>query len=166
MSRSFVVKGLLVLLCGVFVSSTMFAQAPPLPYGTPISLETAKRAAAAAAAAARKINVMMSIAVVDTAGMLVYLEKMDGVQYGSVDVSIDKARSAALFKRPTKMFYDAVIKGGEGWRFLGLRGAVPVEGGNPLVVDGRIIGAIGLSGGSGAQDDECGRAGVAAVAKS
>ena len=169
MSRSSVVKGLLVLLCGVFVSSVAFAQVvapPPTPYGTPINLETAKRAAAAAAAEARKLNVPMAIAVVDPSGMLVYLEKLDGVQYGSVDVSIDKARSAALFKRPTKMFYDAVIKGGEGWRFLGLRGAVPVEGGNPLVVDGRIIGAIGLSGGSGAQDDECGRAGVAAVAKS
>lgn len=168
MSRSPVAQGLLALVCAVSLSSAAFAQVvapPPTPYGTPINLETAKRAAAAAAAEARKINVPMAIAVVDPSGMLVYLEKLDGVQYGSVDVSIDKARSAAQFKRPTKVFFDALAKGGDGLRFLSLRGAVPIEGGNPIIVDGRIIGAIGLSGGSGAQDDECAKAGVAAVAK-
>lgn len=167
MSRLSVVKGLLVLFCVAFMSSAGVAQVvapPPTPYGTPINLEMAKRAAAAAAAEARKLNVPMAIAVVDPSGMLVYLEKLDGVQYGSVDVAVDKARSAAQFKRPTKVFFDALAKGGEGLRFLSLRGAIPIEGGNPIIVDGRIIGAIGLSGGSGPQDDECARAGVAAVA--
>ncbi len=168
MSRSPAVKGLFVLLCVLFVSASAFAQVvapPPTPYGAPINLEMAKRAAAAAAAEARKINIPMAIAVVDMSGKLVYLEKMDGVQYGSVDVAIDKARSAAEFKRPTKVFFDALAKGGEGLRFLALRGAVPIEGGNPIIVDGRIVGAIGLSGGSGVQDDEASRAGVAAVSK-
>jgi glc operon protein GlcG len=138
---------------------------PPVPYGAPIGLEAAKRAAAGAQAQARKFNVPMAIVVVDPAGQLVYAEKMDGVQNSSVDIAVDKARSAALFKRPTKVFLDALTKGGDGLRFLALRGAVPVEGGQPLIVEGRIIGAIGLSGGAGEQDGECARAGAEAVTK-
>ncbi len=138
---------------------------PPTPYGAPISLEAAKKAASAARAEAQKNNWLMAIAVVDPAGMLVYFERMDGVQNASVEVAEDKARSAALFKRPTKVFMDAVARGGEGIRFLQLRGVVPLDGGIPLIVDGKIIGAIGLSGGAGEQDGECAKAGAEALTK-
>ena len=146
-------------------SSLVMAQAPPTPYGAPVGIDDAKKAAAAAIAAAVKLNVFDAIAVVDPAGLLVYFEKMDGTQNGSVDVSIDKARSAALFKRPSKFFLDNVGRGGEGLRFLAMRGAVPNDGGLPLVQGGKIVGAIGVSGGTGEQDAQCAKAGVDAIAK-
>ena len=132
-------------------------------YGPPISLENARTAAAPALAEARKQGWSMAVAVVDTAGTLVYFEKMDDTQNGSAHICIAKARSAALFKRPTKDFQDTLAAGGEGLRVLRLEGAVPVEGGLPLVVDGKIAGAIGLSGGTSAQDGQCAMAGVAAL---
>ena len=144
-------------------ASSASAQAPPPPYGAPIGLEAAKKAAAAAAAAARKNNWTMAVAVTDAAGDLVYFEKMDGLQTGSVAVAQGKARSAAIFKRPTKVWQDIVSGGGAGLRILGLEGGVPIEGGIPLVMDGKIVGAIGLSGGSAQQDNQCATAGVDAV---
>jgi glc operon protein GlcG len=135
----------------------------PEPYGTPIGIEDAKRAAAAALAEARENGWLMAAAVADTGGHLVYFEKMDGTQTGSVAVAIGKARCAALFKRPTKAFQEMLAAGGDSLRVLGLEGAVPVEGGVPLVMGGRIVGAIGLSGGSSAQDGQCARAGAAAL---
>src|SRR5215475_6742485 len=114
----------------------MEAQMLPNPYGPPISAENAKKAAAAALAEAAKNHWNMAVAVVDPHGTLVYYEKMDNTQLGSANVAIDKASSAALFKRPTKSFQDALAGGGAGVRVLGLQGAVPVEGGLPLVVDG------------------------------
>lgn len=133
------------------------------PYGMAITLDDAKQAAAPALAEARKNNWTMCVAVVDTAGNLVYFEKMDAAQTGSVAVAIAKARSAVLFKRPTKAFQDAVAAGGDGLRFLKLESAVPVEGGVPLVMDGKIVGAIGVSGGSSAQDGQCAKAGADSV---
>src|SRR5207247_1612682 len=117
-----------------------FGQTPPappaiVPYGTPISADAAKKVAAAAIAEARKNNWAMAVAVVDTGGYLVYFERMPDTQLGSVEVSIDKAKSAALFRRPTKSFQDTVASGGEGLRILRLTGAIPVEGGIPIVVD-------------------------------
>jgi uncharacterized protein GlcG (DUF336 family) len=88
---------------------------------------------------------------------------MDATQAGSVGVAIDKARSAARFKRPTKAFQDMLAAGGDGWRVLGLQGAVSVEGGIPIVIDGKIVGAIGVSGGTSPQDGQCARAGVDAA---
>ena len=132
----------------------------PDPYGAPIGGDDAKKAAAAAIAEARANGWFMAAAVVDTGGHLVYFEKMDGTQTGSVEVAISKARSAALFMRPTKAFQDVLAGGGDGLRILGLKGAVPVEGGVPLVTSGRIVGAIGLSGGMSAQDGQCARAGA------
>jgi uncharacterized protein GlcG (DUF336 family) len=131
-----------------------------MSYGTPITLQQAKQAAGPALAEARKNNWSMAVAIVDPAGHLVYFEKMDGTQNGSVRVSIDKARSAALFKRSTKAFQDVLAAGGEGVRVLRLRGAIPVEGGMPLVVGGLTIGAIGVSGGTSAQDGQCAQAGA------
>ena len=134
-----------------------------MSYGTPINLETAKRVAAPALAEARKSQLTMVVAIVDTAGDLVYFERMDDTQVGSVEVALSKARSAARFKRPTKAFQDALAAGGEGLRILALQGAVPVDGGVPLVIDGKIVGAIGVSGGTSAQDGQVAAAGVAAL---
>jgi glc operon protein GlcG len=129
-------------------------------YGASINLETAKKVAAAALAEVKKNNWTMAVAIVDTAGDLVYFEKIDGTQTGSVRVSMDKARSAALFKRPTKAWQDVLAAGGDGLRVLGIQGAVPVEGGLPLLIDGKIVGAIGVSGGSSAQDGVAAKAGA------
>jgi uncharacterized protein GlcG (DUF336 family) len=124
-------------------------------YGPPITVERAKKAAAVALAEARANGWNMAVAIVDPAGSLVYFEKMDDTQNGSVTVAQAKARSAALFKRPTKAFEDTLAAGGDGLRVLKLEGAVPVEGGIPLVIDGKIAGAIGVSGGTSAQDGQC-----------
>ena len=132
-------------------------------YGPSITLDVAKMAAAAALGEARLHSWNMAVAVVDTAGLLVYFEKMDDTQSGSVLIAQAKARSAALFKRPTKAFQDTLAAGGDGLRVLGLEGAVPVEGGVPLVVDGRIAGAIGVSGGTSAEDGVCAAAAVNAI---
>jgi glc operon protein GlcG len=141
----------------------MEAQMMPNPYGPPISVEAAKKAAAAALAEAVKNHWTMAVAVVDPNGTLVYYEKMDNTQLGSAQVSIDKARSAALFKRPTKALQDALASGGAGIRVMALQGAVPVEGGVPILADGKIIGAIGVSGDSSDHDGICAQAGAATV---
>jgi glc operon protein GlcG len=135
----------------------------PEPYGIPIGVDDAKKAAAASLAEARKNNWTMAAAVVDTGGHLVYFEKIDGTQTGSVAVAIAKSRSAALFQRPTKAFQDMLAAAGDGLRVFGLEGAVPVEGGVPLIRDGKIVGAIGLSGGASSQDGQCARAGADAL---
>ena len=132
-------------------------------YGASITIAQAKKAAAAALAEARTNNWAMAVAVVDPAGFLVYFEKMDDTQLGSVAVAQSKARAAALFKRPTKALQDALAAGGDGLRVLALEGAVPVDGGLPLTVGGRIAGAIGLSGATSAQDGQCAQAGVDAL---
>ncbi len=149
-----------LFVAGLLASS--FAQMPN-PYGAPISLENAKKAAGPALAEAEKNHWNMAVAVVDPSGNLVYYEKMDNTQLGSANVAIDKARSAALYKRPSKAFEDAVAGGGGGLRVLQLRGATPLEGGIPLVMDGKIVGAIGVSGGTGSQDGQCAKAGADAI---
>jgi glc operon protein GlcG len=162
MSCRFVVR-LLATLTILLCAAGARAQQMPNPYGAPISLENAKKAAAAAIAEARKNNWTMALAVVDPSGTLVYYEKLDNTQIGSAQVAINKARSAALFKRPTKSFEDQLAKGGDGLRTLGLEGAVPVEGGVPIVIEGKIVGAIGMSGGTSAQDAQCAQVGADAL---
>ena len=135
----------------------------PNPYGASIALENARKAATAALAEARKNGWAMAAAVVDPAGDLVYFEKLDGTQAASSDIAVEKARASARFKRPTKALQDALAAGGEGLRILGLPGAVPVDGGVPIVMEGKIVGAIGLSGGTSAQDGQCAAAGAAAL---
>jgi glc operon protein GlcG len=132
----------------------------PNPYGLSIPVEDAKKAATLSLAEARKNNWSVAVAIVDPSGNLVYYEKMDNTQLGSANISLDKARSAALFKRPTKAFQDALAAGGDGLRVLGLQGVTPVEGGIPLVADGKIVGAIGVSGATSAQDAQCAKAGA------
>src|ERR1700736_2909621 len=145
-------------LCGLGAMAQM-----PNPYGVSINLDNAKKAAAPALAEARKNNWTMAVAIVDAGGTLVYFEKLDNTQTGSAQVAINKARSAAQFKRPTKAFQDALAAGGDGLRILRLEGAVPVEGGIPLVMDGKIVGAIGVSGGTSVQDAQCAKAGADAL---
>src|SRR5215470_14068935 len=132
-------------------------------YGSAIPLNTAKRAVAAAICEAARNGWTMAVAIVDPAGDLVYFEKMDETQTGSVTVSQSKARSAARFKRPTKAFQDALTATPDGLRILAIEGAVPVEGGLPIVVDRKIVGAIGVSGGTRQQDGQCAKAGVDAL---
>ncbi|HTY23913.1 MAG TPA: heme-binding protein [Desulfomonilaceae bacterium] len=157
MLQRLVVTAILFVL--VFSGSIATAQMPN-PYGPPISLENAKKAAAAALAEMRKNNWTMAVAITDTSGNLVYFERIDGTQVASSAVAINKARSAAIYKRPTKAFQDALAAGGEGLRILHLEGAVAVEGGIPLFMDGKIVGAIGVSGASSAQDGQAAKPGA------
>lgn len=143
-------------------AATAFAQLPN-PYGASITLDAARKAAAPALAEAQKNNWHMAVAIVDISGDLVLFEKMDGTQTASVAIAQDKARSAARFKRPTKALQDALAAGGAGLRFLALEGAVPVEGGLPIIADGKIVGAIGVSGGTSDQDGQCAKAGADSI---
>jgi uncharacterized protein GlcG (DUF336 family) len=157
------ISKILIVLTLAFCALGMEAQMLPNPYGPPISVENAKKAAAAALAEAAKNHWTMAVAVVDPDGVLVYYEKTDNTQIGSANVSINKARSAALYKRPTKAFQDALAGGGAGLRVMALEGAVPVEGGVPIISDGKIIGAIGVSGDASENDGKCAVAGAAAI---
>jgi uncharacterized protein GlcG (DUF336 family) len=134
-----------------------------MSYGPSITLEDARRVAAAALKEASANQWTMAVAVVDAHGDLVYFERMDGTPLGSTLVCQDKARSAARFKRSTKVFQDMLAAGGDGVRVLRIRGAVPVEGGLPILKDGMVIGAVGLSGGTSPQDGQCAQAGLTAV---
>src|SRR5579884_4555753 len=166
-SPQFTLKSKLALLLAAFLiglyGTGAAAQMLPNPYGPPISVEGAKKIAAVALAEAAKNNWKMAVAVVDPAGVLIYYEKMDNTQLGSAEASIDKARSAALYKRPTKAFQDALASGGAGLRVLGLRGADPVEGGVPLLVEGKVVGAIGVSGDTSDHDGVCANAAAQAL---
>ncbi len=137
------------------------ALAPP-PYGEPINLEAAKKVAAGAAAEAKKRNWdAFCIAVTGPSGDLVYFEKMDNCQYASVTIAQHKARTAARYRRPTLAFENLIGKGPYFNYLVTLDDVIASRGGNPLVVGGKVVGAIGVSGGSGAQDDVVSQAGVA-----
>jgi uncharacterized protein GlcG (DUF336 family) len=128
-----------------------------------LTLEAAKKAAAAAEAEAAKNRWTVVIAIVDDGGHLVYLSRIDGTQTGSIDVAIRKARTAQAFKRPTKVFEDAIAGGRTA--LLGLEGIVPLEGGVPILVGGQLIGAIGVSGVTSQQDGVVAKAGADALAQ-
>ena len=145
------------------VSAQKVAAQDAPAYGTPINLETARKVAAAAESEARKNNWRMSIAIVDNHGTLVYYQMIDDTQYGSAFISVEKAKTAALFRRASKAFEDNIAGGRNA--VLGLPGVTPVEGGVPIIVGGKQIGAIGVSGASSAQDGQVAKAGADAVAK-
>ena len=126
-----------------------------------LSLEDAKRVAAAARAEAEKNGWAVVIAVVDDGGHLMYLERMDGTQKASSRIAEAKGRTAILFKRPTKAIEDNVLEGRT--VMMGLPGAVPLEGGVPLMKDGQFLGGIGVSGVQSFQDGIVARAGAAAL---
>ena len=161
-----VTRGLLVLGIGsvLVLGTPAFAQQPaPKPdYGAPITNEQAKAAAGAALAEAKKNNWRMAISVVGPAGDLVYFEKMDGVQLASIEISQGKARTAVRFRVPSKVFADQYVAGNLVFTTFPEK-PVASEGGIPIVVNDRIIGAIGVSGGTGQQDGAAANAGATAV---
>lgn len=158
MARSMIAIGVTALLVAPLAA---FAQQMPNPYGPSVDVETARRVATAAIAEAKKNGWTVAASVVDAGGNLVYFERIDGTQIGSIRVAMEKARSSVEYKRPTKAFEDAVAQGQV--RYLGLSGAVPLEGGIPLVVDGKIVGAIGVSGATSQQDGQCAKTGADAL---
>lgn len=168
-------------ICAALISTVAFAQVPAdpnnpneavpdtinfVPYGEPINLADAKKAAEAAAAevAKRDWKDAFCISVVSPSGDLVYFMKGDNCQYASIDISQHKARAAARFRRPTLVFERLLAKGGF-FAYLPTLGDAftASRGGNPLIVGGKIIGAIGVSGGTGSQDDTISQAGAAAL---
>jgi glc operon protein GlcG len=157
---------LLLFAIGLAVSAAApRAPAEAPPYGAPIDLAAARAVLAAAQAEAEAHRWRVAIAIVDSGGHLVLFERVDSTQYGSAEVAIAKARTAAAFRRPSKAFQDELAAGGAGLRLLGLTGAMPIDGGVPLVHGGRIVGAIGVSGVTSAQDGQIARAGAAALAR-
>lgn len=136
------------------------AQAQVPQYGSNITLDQARKVAAAAEAEARKNGWPVAIAVVDNAGQLVLFQRHDNTQTGSIAAAEDKAVSAAIWRRSTKVFQDAVAGGGAGMRALGLRNASPIEGGLVITVDGKIIGGVGVSGVNADQDGMVAKAGA------
>lgn len=132
---------------------------PTTPYGSPIGLAQAKKVMAAAEAEALRNGWSMVIVVMDSADHVVMQEKLDNTQYGALAGAEDKARSALHFRRPTKDLEEVLARGGIGLRYLALRGAMPLEGGVPIVVDGKIVGSIGVGGGTSVQDGQVAKAG-------
>jgi len=126
-----------------------------------LSLEDARKAAAKAAAEAKKNGWNVAIAVVDDAGHLIYFERIDETQIASIDIAIGKARTAVNFKRPTKALEDA-INGGQ-YAILTFPNSIPREGGLPIFADGKVVGAIGVSGGTAPEDGQVAKAGVDAL---
>ena len=148
------------LVAVLFACASFGAIAQVPQYGVNINLEQAKKAIAAGQVEARKSSWPVAIAIVDNSGLLVAYERMDNTQTASVQVAIDKAVSAAMYRRPTKAFQDVLAGGGAGLRVLGLRGASPVEGGLVLMMDGKIVGGIGVSGVNADQDGMVAKAGA------
>ena len=135
----------------------------PPQYGPPLSLTDAKRVASAAEAEAQRQGWAMVIAIADSSGHVVVLNKMDHAQYGSIDLALAKAKTATHFKRPTKLFEDTVAQGGVGLRLLSAPDFCLFEGGLPLLRDGKLVGAIGVSGARSDQDGIVAEAGAGAL---
>ena len=151
-------------LLAVAAGALSFAAQAQVPQcGVSVNLEQARRAPPAGRAEARKNGWPVAIAILDTSGNLVAYEKMDNTQTASIQVAIDKGKSAAIYRRPTKVFEDIVAKGGAGLRVMNLRDASVVDGGLPIVVDGKVIGGIGVSGVAGDQDGVVAKAGADAL---
>ena len=157
-----IARKLAMLAAGAALSAGV-AQAQIPQYGPNVTLEQAKKVAMAADAEARKRGWPLAIAVVDNAGQLVYFHRMDNTQTGSTDIAQDKAVSAAMLRRPTKVLQDQVASGGAGVRYLNLRRASTVEGGLPIYVDGKIVGGIGISGMASNEDGEIAKVGADAI---
>jgi glc operon protein GlcG len=167
------------LSVALLTSFGAFAQVPPdpnnpneavpdampldIPYGETINIETAKKVAAAAVTEAKKRNWKMCISIVAPSGDLIYFERMDNCQFASISISQHKARTAARYRRPTVIFERLLSKGPFFAYLPTLDDITASRGGNPLIVGGKLIGAIGVSGGTGSQDDLISQAGVAAI---
>lgn len=148
-----------VLYAVLLASATAFAGEAPRPsYGPAVNLETAKKIGAAALAECRKNNWNVAVAVVDNHGMLIYYERMDDTQTSSAVIAVEKARTAAIFRRPSKAFEDGIAGGRVA--ILGLPGATPIDGGLPIMVGGKVTGGVGVSGVQSHEDAQCARAGL------
>ena len=150
----------LISFCATAQNQSSTPAAIPM-YGESITLEKAKKVAAAAEAFAVSKQWPIAVAIVDTGGNLIILQTMDNTQRGSIDIAIGKAKTANNFKRPTKALEDAIAGGGAGLRVLAVPGMFPIEGGEPIYANGKIIGAIGVSGMSASQDGEVVKAALA-----
>ena len=157
--KMFICAGVLALLAAFPAR----AQTTPPPYGPPIGIENARKVMAAAEAEAVKNNWAVVIVIIDSGGHLVMLHRRDDVQLSSIEISQGKAKTSLMFKRPSKVLDDAISSGGPGLRFLALKDIVPLEGGLPLLLDGKIVGAIGVSGVLSSQDAQIARTGVEAL---
>jgi glc operon protein GlcG len=135
------------------------------PYGPPITLDQAKRVMAAAELQAAENTWQVAITILDSGGNLVMFHKIDNAQLSAITVSEGKAKTALQFKRPSKDLDDAIARGGAGNRLLALKDITPIEGGMPIVLDGKIIGAIGVSGAISSQDSQVAKAGIDALTK-
>ena len=144
-------------------SSPPAAAAVTPPYGPPITLDQAKRAMAAAELEAAKNSWQVAVTILDSGGNLVMFHKVDNTQLASIGASEGKASTALRFKRPSKALDDAIAAGGAGLRLLAVKDITPLEGGLPVIADGKIIGAIGVSGALSSQDAQVARVGAAAV---
>ena len=153
-------KSLIAATALTFVATSGFAAELASRVG--LTLEIAKQISAAAEAEAAKNKWTVAIAIVDEGGHLIHLAKIDNTQYGSVDIAIQKAQTSAAFKRPTKVFEDAIAGGRTA--LIGLKGALPLEGGVPIMHDGKVIGAIGVSGVKSTEDGQVAKAGADSLA--
>lgn len=151
------------LWLGLLLMSDPALAQEPIPYGAPISLAEALKVIEAAKVKATENNWPVAIAVVDGAGHLVAFHRLDNTQLGSIEVAIQKARTSALFRRPTKVFEDGLVTGGASLRVLKLPDALPIEGGLPIIHEGKIIGAIGVSGVKATEDGQVAAAGLEAL---
>jgi glc operon protein GlcG len=148
------------LVLALLAAAPARAQTTPPPYGPPISIEGARAVMAAAESEAAKNNWAVVICIIDSGGNIVMLHRHNDVQLSSIEISRGKAKTALMFKRPSKVLDDAISSGGAGLRFLALKDIVPLEGGLPIVADGKIVGAIGVSGVLSSQDSQVARAGA------
>ena len=165
---------MLALACAFALSAgPVLAQQPAAPapsaatppYGPPITLDQAKRAMAAAELEAAKNSWQVAITILDSGGNMIMFHRADNAQLSATTVSEGKARTALEFKRPSKALDDAIAAGGAGMRLLALKNITPIEGGLPMIVDGKIIGAIGVSGSLSSQDAQVAKAGADALAR-
>ena len=153
------VVGLAVVLTGFAAS----AQAPAPPeYGAPISLEQAKKVMAGAEAEATKNKWPVVITILDSGGNIVMVHRLDNAQWGSVDIAREKAKASVALRRPTKALQDLIAQGGANLRLLNIGFSV-LEGGIPIIVGGKVIGGIGVSGVTSQQDAQIGQAGIDAL---
>jgi uncharacterized protein GlcG (DUF336 family) len=141
------------------------APGPTLPYGPPITLDQAKRVMAAAELEAAKNSWQVAITILDSGGNLVMFHKIDNTQLSAITASEGKARTSLEFKRPSKVLDDAIAAGGAGMRLLAIKDITPIEGGILVVVDGKITGAIGVSGALSTQDAQIAKAGADALTR-
>jgi len=153
-------KAVSLCIFALFASLSLHASAQ-LADKKVLTLDGAKKVAAAAEAEAKKNSWNVVIAVVDDGGNLLYLQRIDGTQTGSIEVAIQKARTAQAFKRSTKVFEDAIAGGRNA--LIALHGALPLEGGLPIMVGGQLVGAIGVSGVKSTEDGQIAKAGADSI---